>query len=753
MEEILNRITRETLFTKLDIQRFASSFSMDSAVEYQGRKLTLYTSQVMNVASNTSTIYWELVSHGGSSARYATGPTTVIINGVQVYYKQWYGYSHTSFPVATGSVSGSLTVAHSTNGAKTITCTLSTAIYTSTVSTATQNWELDTIPRGTTINSFTRDNVTLNSFRVNWSSAHMVDRVEYSLSGGSWTLGQSGDRTSGNFTIGGLNPNTQYSIRIRVRRKDTGIWTESGTAYVTTLNIATLTSVPDNIDIDKPFTIDIARNGANNVSVGIYATDSQTEFVAYRLVSGTSYTFNLTASEKNALFGDMINTSSKKYRLYLNTNDNAYRTTIDRTFKIVDADPTFSNFTFTDTNSVTVALTGNNQRLIRGYSDVRATITTANRATANKSATMASYYLNILNTAGIQDSKPYSSTASVILNIPKVNSNIISVYAVDSRNNATKVEKTANMVEYIEPIVIGGSTERIGGVGTNTKLKVNGRYFNQSFGAETNNVTATYRYKETSLPNFSSPIPITLTKTGENFSFDGEIAGDLGANGFNSAKSYNIEVTIKDELSPVVFNTIIGSGKPALAIAKKGVSVNAQFDSNLDEGLQVYGKLYLNKKEIKPIDLLEVHPVGSTYISINSNKPADMFGGTWIQLTDRFLIGAGGLYSLGATGGHVNLQSHDHTFSFTTSWADLKGTSTNSFFYGGQSNTSNGIVHTYMTSGRQYQATTTATNSWQQLHINASHSHTGSGTTASSGSGNAQNMPPYRAVNIWYRSA
>ena len=297
----INNLFLDDLFLRLDIQRFASSFSLDSASQYQGRKLNLSATQARNTASNTSTINWTLTSTGGSSARYATGPTTVTINGVQVYYKQRYGYSDTSFPVAAGSVSGAITVAHDTNGAKTITCTLSTAIYTSTVSTSTGNWVLDSIPRGTTINTYTRDNILLNSFRVNWSSAHTVDRVEYSLNGGTWTVGQTGDRTSGNFTIGSLNPNTQYSIRIRVRRKDTGIWSESNTAYVTTLNIASFVTVPNYIDFEEPFEIIIARNGASNVNIGIFDTNGSDVFVPYREVTGNSYTFNLTNAEKKRI--------------------------------------------------------------------------------------------------------------------------------------------------------------------------------------------------------------------------------------------------------------------------------------------------------------------------------------------------------------------------------------------------------------------------------------------------------------------
>ena len=43
---------------------------------------------------------------------------------------------------------------------------------------------------------------------------------------------------------------------------------------------------------------------------------------------------------------------------------------------------------------------------------------------------------------------------------------------------------------------------------------------------------------------------------------------------------------------------------------------------------------YLTKSQL--IDLF--YPVGSIYISMNSDNPSTKFGGTWTQITDRFLV-------------------------------------------------------------------------------------------------------------------
>lgn len=56
---------------------------------------------------------------------------------------------------------------------------------------------------------------------------------------------------------------------------------------------------------------------------------------------------------------------------------------------------------------------------------------------------------------------------------------------------------------------------------------------------------------------------------------------------------------------------------------------------------------------------LDVYPVGSIYMSVNETSPASLFGGTWEQLKDRFLLGAGGSYALGSMGGSATQRLTD----------------------------------------------------------------------------------------------
>ena len=127
----------------------ATIHTIDSE-SYDGRFLRLTCIQEKVVDTNSSNIHWTLYSLGGNVNYYSTGPTSVKINGTEVYAKTIVAWDLHAFPAAKGQVSGTITVNHNEDGSKTIPVSLSTAIYytgTSNTKTKTANWELDTIDR------------------------------------------------------------------------------------------------------------------------------------------------------------------------------------------------------------------------------------------------------------------------------------------------------------------------------------------------------------------------------------------------------------------------------------------------------------------------------------------------------------------------------------------------------------------------------------------------------------------------------
>ena len=69
-------------------------------------------------------------------------------------------------------------------------------------------------------------------------------------------------------------------------------------------------------------------------------------------------------------------------------------------------------------------------------------------------------------------------------------------------------------------------------------------------------------------------------------------------------------------------------------------------------------------------------PIGSIYMSLSNTNPSTYFGGTWVQIKDRFILGAGDTYTVGSTGGEAThkltvseMPSHNHE-AVSTSGSD-----------------------------------------------------------------------------------
>lgn len=83
-----------------------------------------------------------------------------------------------------------------------------------------------------------------------------------------------------------------------------------------------------------------------------------------------------------------------------------------------------------------------------------------------------------------------------------------------------------------------------------------------------------------------------------------------------------------------------------------------------------------------------IYPAGSIYMSVNNTDPSTLFGGTWVQLKDRFLLGAGSAYINGETGGEAThkltiseIPSHSHDLTATGFYDNAPGDGINKFTF------------------------------------------------------------------------
>lgn len=151
-------------------------------------------------------------------------------------------------------------------------------------------------------------------------------------------------------------------------------------------------------------------------------------------------------------------------------------------------------------------------------------------------------------------------------------------------------------------------------------------------------------------------------------------------------------------------------------------------DSRLSDARTPLAHTHLSSDVTDLIDV--IYPVGSIYMSVNSVNPSTLFGGTWEQIEDKFLLASGTSYSNGSTGGSADavVVTHNHSVSDTYVLT-----------------TSGGSITRNSTAG------TTGTKVSNLLQSADGVTRNTIGNTGTSGVG--KNMPPYLAVNIWKRTA
>ena len=195
-----------------------------------------------------------------------------------------------------------------------------------------------------------------------------------------------------------------------------------------------------------------AGNLATSLKACIIAGGSTV--ASYRDITktGTSYTFNLTTAERNALRAKTPNSNSIDVTFRVQTVSQGVTFTSDKTatMSIVNANPVLSGASYYDSNASIVAITTDNTKIVRNKSTL---VLKFASITAQKSATLSSVAVTIngvTNTLALSGSSQSNKTISWgTLNVSS--DAFASIVVTDSRGNTQMSFLTISVYNYFAP--------------------------------------------------------------------------------------------------------------------------------------------------------------------------------------------------------------------------------------------------------------------------------------------------------------
>lgn len=637
---------------------------------YEGRYLQLTITESVNVVENTSTLTWVLQSLGGSVNYYTTGPTTVTINGTQVYYKARTAWSTSQFPAAKGSTSGTITVAHDSNGSKSISVGFSTAIYTSTVTEHGGTMVLSNIDRAAPSVSVNVSSITANSIKITVSSSATANKWWYSLNGGSsWVAFNSSSGASKKTTVTGLSPNTSYTVQACARKSYNGVDGYSGKTTVKTLGGSVLSSV-------STLTADNAT-AKITLSATVYDTsykhklvlkDGSTTVLTLTglSLSNGSNTITLTAAQRSSILADMAAKKSftGTFKLSTFSGSSQIGSTSTKTATVqttaANSAPTFSGFTYKDTNTTAAGVTGNNQILIQSVSTLQVI---ASAATAKNGATISSYSVSAGGST--------ASSTTVTLNVGKIYTSgtvPIIVTAIDSRGYTSSATVNITVIAYKSIDITTAIMRRVNEIEDVTQVTLEG----DITPVKVNNVNKNtlrklyYQYKRTDASAYSSLTDITsfATFNDSGFTFTSDEWLSLDAN-----YSWYVRFYVYDNLTGDTATITVSQGTPLISFRRKKVGINKREPT---QALDVDGNIAAN-------GVIVLGYVGHVEGDFNNYKNGGIFfAPTTSGISNAPPGGAGYLEVLSTTDGFNLIQRYTATaagckvyirsFIFNTNW-------------------------------------------------------------------------------------
>ena len=458
--------------------------------------------------------------------------------------------------------------------------------------TASTSVDLNAIDRAAPTVTLATSSITASGVTVKATASTTCDRFDYSIDGGStWTNFSTTSGTTASKAITGLTPNTTYSIKVRARKKTNQVYGSSAASSVKTLGGSVISSV-------SAFTADAAT-----AKITMSVTVSNTSYTHTLVIkngsttvltitglslSNGSNTITLTAAQRSTVLAAMsaLKSFTGTFALTTYSGTTQIGTASSKTATVqttsANSAPTFTAFTFEDSNATAVGVTGNNQILIQNISTLKLTLTAA---TAKNGATISSYSV-------VAGSKTASGTTTTITvgTIPDSGTVPVIVTAIDSRGYTTAVTVNITVLEYEGINITEYTMRRVNEVEDTTQVTIGGDITPVTIGGVNKNSLRYlyYRYRKTSDSAYNSYKDITSSTEYDDSGFNFESDEWLS---LDADYSYYVQFLVTDKLTSDTVTITVPQGTPLLALRRKKVGINKREPA---AALDVDGSVMMN---------------------------------------------------------------------------------------------------------------------------------------------------------------
>lgn len=300
---------------------------------------------------------------------------------------------------------------------------------------------------------------------------------------------------------------------------------------------ATIKDAPNFTDEDNPtiYYENLAGNAVDSVQAAITQEDGSTGIAFYRTISktGTSYTFNLSSSEKSNIWNYCKDHGSRTVYFYVKTfiNGEPHWSSITRTVSIIDGEPVI-NPTVVDSNPKTVALTGDERKLIKHASIAKYSA----NAHASKGATITSLTVDCGGTRLTTQDGEFKDVLSGRFVFTVVDSRGMSATAV--------IDRTIYDYEYPTAHVKSGTMSPEGKI----DLSFGGKLYAGDFNGTTNERYAWYKYRQVG-GSYTDWISVSNRIVATNSRYNVSVIFPEPPAILDYTKEYEVEVMVQDSIA------------------------------------------------------------------------------------------------------------------------------------------------------------------------------------------------------------